>query len=197
MLQINERMLFDDLYKMQSQENKYKSLKKQFSPSRIADLSTSSRYIEEYFLALLLNFPDLRSMAMTIPQDYFEHAENRDIFDKWLANPDLAAIKESLDPAILGYCDSLLLMEKKWPRSLQQNKKEREAAFADCINRLQEKYFKNVELKKKLILLEEASKGADGRQIETLKEQGINESEQLLKVFKKRRRFFSRTKGVP
>jgi hypothetical protein len=66
----------------------------------------------------------------------------------------------------------------------------------DCINRLQELHMKNLELKKKSILAEEKDPGNTEQQLTKLKEQGINESQQLKDIFNKRGRFFSRTKGV-
>jgi hypothetical protein len=85
----------------------------------------------------------------------------------------------------------LLSFASRFPPSLGKEKKERERALNDCINRLQERYFKNLEVKKKLILAEEKSE----TQLAKLKECDINESQQLHDIFQKRGRLFSRTKG--
>ena len=46
----------------------------------------------------------------------------------------------------------------------------------DCINRLQERYVKNLEIRKQLILIEEKEKGDSEGELAKLKEHGIDES---------------------
>ncbi|MGA2368111.1 MAG: DNA primase [Dehalococcoidia bacterium] len=156
----------------------------------------SSRPIEEYCLALLLQFPDLKPAGMKLSTEYFEHEDNKDILFKWQENADADSIAGSLDPAIHDYFDHFLAFGRQLPPSLSQSKREREYALYDCINRLQERHVKNLEIKKKLILIEEKEKGDSEGELAKLKELGINGSQQLNDTFRKRRRFFSRTKGV-
>jgi DNA primase len=196
LLQINERMLFDELFKAQSLERRLKSNKVAKVSGIRPDLAISSRHLEEYSLGLLLSYPDLKALGVKIPYHYFEHSENRDILLKWQENPEINTISDKLDPAIRDYYNSLLSLEKQFPPSLQKSKKERESALGDCINRLQERYIKSLELKKKIVLQEEALEGNSGKQLETLIQQGIDESQQLKEIFRKRRRFFSRPRGV-
>ena len=102
---------------------------------------------------------------------------------------------QNLDPAVHEYLSHLLSFAGRFPPSLGKEKKKRERELNDCINRLQERYFKNLEVKKKLILAEEMESGNAEMQLVKLKEHGINESQQLHDIFQKRGRLFSRTKG--
>ncbi len=196
LLNINSRFLTDELFsyvKLESKSN-INSLRKLLRhPVATYD---SSRKLEEYCLALLLGFPDLRPISMKLSTDYFEQPENKDILLKWLENADIKAIIEKLDPAINDYFNYLLTFNQQLPPSLQQNKKERESALGDCLNRLQERYIKNLEIKKQMLLSEEVQTGDTDQQLAKLIEHGINESQQLKDIFKKRGRFFSRTKGA-
>src|SRR4030042_3879531 len=61
-------------------------------------LASSSR--EEYCLALLLQYPELREYQQDISLDYFGNTENREIFNLWQETPDNQTLKEQLDPAL-------------------------------------------------------------------------------------------------
>ena len=137
----------------------------------------------------------MKNIGGDIDTKYFEHSENRDILLRWQVEPNTEAIRQSLDPDIYEYFSHLLSFSNRFPPSLGKEKKEREHALSDCINRLQERYFKNLEVKKKLILAEEMETGDAEMQLVKLMEHGINESQQLHDIFLKRGRLFSRTKG--
>jgi DNA primase len=191
LLNIDERSVQIALINSQTQEKKYKNARGTKVIKNYADQTASSRYIEDYCLALLINFPDLKNIGGDIDIKYFEHSENKDILLRWQLEPSTEAITQNLDPAIHEYLSHLLSFASRFPPSLGKEKKERERALNDCINRLQERYFKNLEVKKKLILAEEKSE----TQLAKLKECDINESQQLHDIFQKRGRLFSRTKG--
>lgn len=196
LLHIDERFVTDALFSFQSQEEKRRKNKTLNAFRYIADFAGSSRFLEEYCLALLLNFPDLRDTGTNLPLEYFDHSENRDVLSKWKQNSSLHSIKETLDPALSDYFDYLLNIKKRLPSSLHEDRVNREGALNDCVNRLQELYLKNLEAKKKMILSGEAENGNVEEQINKLIEQGIQESQQLKEIFKKRSHFYNRTKGV-
>jgi hypothetical protein len=196
LLKLDERSIRDALLNSQTQEKKYKNVRGPKVIRNYADQTASSRYIEEYCLALLINFPDLKPIAANIDTKYFEHSENKDILLRCQLDTSKEAISEKLDPAIHEYLDHLLALAGRFPPSLGREKKERERALNDCINRLQERYVKNLEVQKKLILAEEREMGNSDMQLAKLIEHGIKESQQLHDIFQKRGRLFSRTKGV-
>ncbi len=193
LLKMDERFISEALFNLLNQEKKYKSAKGSKVVKTYSEGDTSSRRIEEYCLALVLQFPDLNNYMAGLASEYFEHSENRDILLKWQDNPDIDSISKNIDPAMQGYLDHLLSLGSQLPGSLGESQSERRLAINDCINRLQERYIKNLEIKKKLILAEE--KGNTDNELAKLIEHGISESAQLKDIFKKRRGFFSRTKG--
>jgi hypothetical protein len=145
---------------------------------------------------LLLQYADLKEQGLTLSTDYFEHPENKDILLKWQTNPDIDTIMAGLDPSLHDYFGQVRSFHTRLPGSLVIDKRERELAFKDCINRLLEGYVRNLEIKKKLILAAEKEKGDIESQLAKLIEHGIDESRQLQSIFKKRGRLFSRTRGV-
>ena len=196
LLGLDERFVRDALFELQARERKSKAASGSKAVKNYANQITSSRHIEEYLLALLLQFSDLREEGMKLSADYFEHPENRDILLKWQGNADAGSLGADIDPALKEFYDHLISLGKQLPPSLDQNKKEREYALNDCINRLLESHTRNLEIKKKLILSEEKGRGDMEGQLAKLIEHGIQESQQLHDIFKKRGRLFSRIKGV-
>jgi len=196
LLNIDERFLKDALFNTRNQEQRYKKAKGSKISKGVADFATSSRYLEEYCLSLLLKYPDLRPVGMNLSLNYFEQSDNRDILRKWQQNADIANIQDNLDPALHGYFERLLQFDKQLPPAIYEDSYLREEALRDCVSRLQEVYLKNLETKKKLVLAAEAEGGDIEKQISTLIEHGISESQQLKEIFKKRSRFFSRAKGA-
>lgn len=196
LLGIDERFVSDALFDLQSAERKNKSSYNRKAKRDYADLTVTSRYIEEYCLTLLLQYTDLREQGLNLSADYFEHSENKDILLKWQANPDIDTIMAGLDPSMIDYFRNVLSFHTRLPGSLVLDKRERELALKDCINRLLEGYVRSLEIKKKLILSAEKEKGDIESQVAKLIEHGIDESRQLQSIFKKRGRLFSRTRGV-
>ncbi len=196
LLGIDERFVSDALFDLQSAERKNKTSYYRKAKRDYTDLTVTSRYIEEYCLTLLLQYTDLRGQGLNLSADYFEHSENKDILLKWQANPDIDTIMAGLDPSMIDYFRHVLSFHTRLPGSLILDKRERELALKDCINRLLEGYVRSLEIKKKLILSAEKEKGDIESQVAKLIEHGIDESRQLQSIFKKRGRLFSRTRGV-
>ena len=196
LLKLDERFVRDAMFSLQAQSRKANHLRGTQIVKNVTEGSDISRPSEEYCLALLLHFPDLREAGMSLSADYFEHSENKDILLKWLTNHDTQWIRDSLDPALHEYFDYLCFFHNQLPPSLAQNECERQTALSDSISRLREIHARNLELKKKSILAEEQDTGDAEQQLERLREQGITESQQLKDIFHKRGHFFSRTKGV-
>ena len=69
-------------------------------------LASSSR--EEYCLALLLQYPELREYQQDIHLEYFKNSENREIFNILHELEDTASLKERLDPALHEHLDAII-----------------------------------------------------------------------------------------
>lgn len=66
-----------------------------------------TRPIEEQFLALLLKHPEFKEKSSSVPVEYFESSENREIFMAWQQSADEEALKEKLDEILRDYLDIL------------------------------------------------------------------------------------------
>jgi DNA primase len=87
---------------------------------------------EEFLLALLFRYPDLRADGLETPEDLFWEAENREVFAAWKRNPELEAVKAALPVELAPHLERLLM--RKAPAF--ETKQAREA-FIDCRQRLE------------------------------------------------------------
>jgi hypothetical protein len=99
-------------------------------------LTSSSR--EEYLLALLLQYNELKIELQGLSPEYFESTENREIFNLWREVGDVALIKKRLDPAIQGHLE--IIVNRRLPGA-GNNIEQR---CIDCACELKKSYLKNL-----------------------------------------------------
>jgi DNA primase len=185
MLKIKENDLRDRLTKLKFDERKRKT-RGQGSPKISKSVSLSFNPIEDYCLGMLLQYPALRTEGMKLDADFFEFSETKELFLKWQQNVDMNSLKDVLDSTLHPYLDSLL--NKVDLPTIMENENKQKKIFFDCINRLQEKFFKNMEVKKAEMLTMGAESGGKDLELVTLKERGIEGSKQLKRIFTEQHR---------
>jgi len=180
LLKVDERDVRDALAKFRAVERRRASKSFRTSAPPTA-ASFSSSPVEEYCLALLLQFPELRPEGMRALPDYFERSQNRELFLKWQQNDDVELLRNSLDSNLHEYLDSLLA--KVLPPSLRESEVAHQQTLNDCIMRLQESWLRSLEAKKEELLAVEAETGGVTAELTKLDEQGIEVSKRLREVF--------------
>ena len=179
LLKIDEHILGDALKKLRADERKRKATKNMEASTPVVHAITSSSHWEQYCLALLLQFPELKAESAGLSPDYFENSENRELFVKWQQSDDLASLENNLDSALQEYLESLLA--KTLLPVIKENETIRRETFNDCVNLLQKNMLKNLEVKKQELFIE-AQMGGTAAQLAKLEEQGIEVSQQLREV---------------
>jgi len=140
--------------------------------------------IEEYCLALLLQYPELRHQAQELSPKHFDHIENREVFVKWQHSSDISDIRSELDTSLLEHL--YYLLNKTFPPAMWESEGTRQLDLASCILRLQEKLSRRLEAEKEAMLEVEREKGGASSELSKLEEQGINSGQQLQEVFVKK-----------
>jgi len=140
--------------------------------------------IEEYCLALLLQYPELRPLAQELSPEHFEATENREVFVKWQQSSDISDIETQLDTSLLEHL--YYLVKKIFPPAIQESERARHRNLDDCILRLKEKLFRRLETEKEVILEVEREKGGISSEVSKLDEQGIKTGQQLQDIFVKK-----------
>jgi DNA primase len=99
-------------------------------------LTSSSR--EEYLLAMLLKYKELKIEVEGFSPECFENTENREIFNTWRETGDVVSLRERLDPAIQEHLE--IVVNKKLPGK-ENNIEQR---CIDCACELKKAYLKNL-----------------------------------------------------
>jgi DNA primase len=93
---------------------------------------------EEYVLALLLNYPELKKLTEGLLPEYFEGSENREIFTAWLAADDIDALRAGLDPALHEHLEAII------GRELPVTGNGVEARYVDSVIELRRRYLRGL-----------------------------------------------------
>jgi DNA primase len=140
-----------------------------------------SNPIEEYCLALLTQYPQLRQVAQELSAEHFESTENREVFTKWQCSPDIAKLKTKLDANLLEHLNYLI--NKTFPPAIQENDKTRQLTLAGCILRLQERLSKRLQNRMEAALTLEREEEGINAELAKLEEEGIETGQQLQQIF--------------
>ncbi len=186
LLKLNESDLVASMPKSQASKRKYQS-SEAIKQARFAHLLVSSP-VEEYCLALLLQYPELRQTTQELSLEHFAHTENREVFAKWQHSPDISNLQNKLDANLLEHLNYLL--DKSFPPAIRKNDRERQLALSDCVLRLQERLSRKLEATKELMFDLTREKEGINAELAKLEEEGISSSQQLHEIFVKRTKGF-------
>ncbi len=146
-------------------------------------VKSAGNALEEYFLALLLRYAQLRKNADIPPETYFTDSTNREILRALCRIEEpfpstVDALKESLEPALHEHVDAIAERELPSTRAGTDDK------YTDCILRLKTHYYKTLFARK-------AAAGVAGND-PTVPEENISFRDQLYEAEKNRKRSSSR-----
>ncbi len=182
LVNVDERRLEAELARLKPAPGRYRDktplAKDAGQPPRIL-----SSPVEDYCLALLLQYPELKRFQPQPAPEHFENSENREILTGWQKAGDLPALKASLDPALWEHLDYLLDYLKK--REVPTGQVERR--YADCVLNLRKKYLRGLEARRSDIFALEVELGGTGADLAKLEAEGIEPSAQLLEIFRQTR----------
>ena len=184
LVNVDERRLEAELARLKPAPRRYRDKEPETKAAGQALRTMLSSPVEEYCLALLLQYPELKRYQPQPSPEHFENSENREIFTGWHQAGDLPALKSSLNPALWEHLDYLLDYLKK--KEVPTNQIERR--YADCVLNLRKKYLQSLEVRRSEIFALEVELGGAGADLAKLKEEGIEPSAQLLEVFRQTRR---------
>ena len=109
----------------------------QDAPTVLSDRKDS---LEDYALALLLQYPDLRERGDDLETDYFRRTENRELFTCLQSSITMEDVREQLDESLHEHLDGLSALDLSptdtWPF---------EEAFGQAARRLQQRHLKGLQ----------------------------------------------------
>jgi DNA primase len=181
LLKIDENVLNAALKRSKVIERKRKASKDLRGFTPVVPTLSSSNPLEQYCLALLFQYPELKSESTELSPDYFENTENRELFTKWYDCDDVSKLEDSLDNVLKEHLNNLLC--RAFPSIITDNESVRRATMEDCVIRLQERRLRNLESKMQELLAIEAEIGGAAAGLAKLEEQGLEITKQLQDVF--------------
>ncbi len=98
--------------------------------------TTPKESLEEYCLATLLRFPEMRERVRELTPEHFVNASNAEIFKRLITIQKVEDVRAELDETLVSHLDSL--MDLKMPPAYGQ----RESGLAECVMRLDERKVK-------------------------------------------------------
>ena len=132
--------------------------------------------LEEYYLALILQNPDLSNSGPDpvtgLRLEFFNRVENREVFKKWLKCSTLDILRETLDPDLQEHLERLLA--KELPPS---DRKQRETALRDSVRRLEERHLRDLKREEGLRLSQ-----ASAEQVEEQEQDILRLNERLKRI---------------
>jgi DNA primase len=154
---------------------------------REGDIARSSRLVPslspcdplaEYCLSLLICYPQLRSHALGLSADFFTtRSENREVFLAWQHSGDLESMRQVLDITLEEHLDAILA--KPLPPLRAQ---EPEHALRECIDRLRERWLRDMKTKEKILISEAEIEGSTA-DLEEIQQSAIKLNTELGEVF--------------
>jgi DNA primase len=172
---------------------KLKATRERAQPSKPTDESGLAHQfvsspIEERCLALLLQYPELRSLTSGLSPEHFASTENREVFVKWQHYSDISDLESKLDTSLLEHLYYLIDKNFPFPPAIRESERTRYLDLDNCILRLQEKLSRKSETQKEAMLEIEREKGGISSEVSKLEEQGISSGQQLQDIFVKKGR---------
>ncbi len=140
---------------------------------------------EEYCIALLVQYPELKKQDEGLIQDYFQSIVNRELYCACLAIDDTIALKSRLEPLVREKLENIIA--KPIPAERVADR------FTECVLALRQAYLINQEaMRSEVFANVEAENGSSGAALARLQEEGIEPSVQLKNVFARKPRAIRR-----
>jgi DNA primase len=137
-----------------------------------------SNRLEEDYLTLILQHPELKQNTTVLSPEYFLNSENREVFNSWSRVDDLDKLKDILNPALHEHLNGIAGRELPSDRLDERD--------ADYRQRLEERYFKKLAEEIGGILAVEVAEKGSGADIAKLDEIGIEYSTRLNELYKRK-----------
>jgi DNA primase len=132
-------------------------------PSKLVSHLSPGDALTEYCLYLLLSYPNLRSSASDLRLDFFFNTEDREIFLAWQNTADIDSLRRGLDFSLQEHLNAVMSVTTP-----PLNGEAQERALSQCINRLRERWLKDLKAKEQILIseLEAAGKPTDLQEIQ-------------------------------
>ena len=139
-LGVDRRLLEGSISRRQQPTSRRRAERGRGRQEENAVLADRRDRLEDFALALLLQYPNLRQRDGDLETDYFRRTENRELFTCLLSSTTMEDVREQLDESLHEHLDGLSALElsptESWPF---------EEAFGQAARRLQQRHLKGLQ----------------------------------------------------
>lgn len=145
LLKVNPQAIRTGISQPRTSQNRYRRTPNSMNASQVQKISkrlidSSERSLDEHAIILLLNRPELKSIAHKLSPEWLKNSEDRELFEKWLKCDSIKSLRSELEPYLQIRLDSLIEKSLEPIDVFSANR-----AFKQCILRMEIKYIKEMQ----------------------------------------------------
>ncbi|MFL2762093.1 MAG: DNA primase [Dehalococcoidia bacterium] len=145
LLEVNPQAIRTGISQSRTSQNRYRRSINSVNSSQTQEISkkligSNERSLDEHAIILLLNLPELKSIAHKLSPEWLKNSEDRELFEKLLESDSTKSLEIELEPTLQMRLDSLT---KKSIAPIDINSASK--AFNQCILRMEIRYIKEMQ----------------------------------------------------
>mgnify|MGYP001323695672 CR=1 FL=1 len=145
LLEVNPQAIRTGISQSRTSQNRYRRSRNSVNSSQTQEISqkligSNERSLDEHAIILLLNLPELKSIAHKLSPEWLKNSEDRELFEKLLESDSTQSLQIELEPTLQMRLDSLT---KKSIAPIDINSASK--AFNQCILRMEIRYIKEMQ----------------------------------------------------
>ena len=145
LLELNPQAIRAGISQSKTPKNTYRRTLNSINSSQSQEISkkligSNERSLDEHVILLVLNLPDLKSIAHNLSTEWLKNSEDRELLERLIQSDSLQSLETELEPSLKIRLDDLTKKPLE-PIDIHSAKK----AFQQCILRMEIRYIKEMQ----------------------------------------------------
>ena len=145
LLELNPQAIRAGISQSKTPKNTYRRTINSINSSQSQEISkkligSNERSLDEHVILLILNLPDLKSIAHNLSPEWLKNSEDRELLERLIQSDSIQSLETGLEPSLKIRLDDL---SKKALEPIDINSAKK--AFQQCILRMEIRYIKEMQ----------------------------------------------------
>ena len=145
LLELNPQAIRAGISQSKTPKNTYRRTINSINSSQSQEISkkligSNERSLDEHVILLILNLPDLKSIAHNLSPEWLKNSEDRELLERLIQSDSIQSLETGLEPSLKIRLDDL---SKKALEPIDINSAKK--AFKQCILRMEIRYIKEMQ----------------------------------------------------
>ena len=145
LLELNPQAIRAGISQSKTPKNTYRRTINSINSSQSQEISkkligSNDRSLDEHVILLILNLPDLKSIAHNLSPEWLKNSEDRELLERLIQSDSIQSLETGLEPSLKIRLDDL---SKKALEPIDINSAKK--AFQQCILRMEIRYIKEMQ----------------------------------------------------